>query len=85
MDLCQQVLLCPQLRETKDQLSEAERKESDAVLQARSLAKELESAEGEVSQGRADLKLAFKRIADLQNAMQVRKRVRRIGGSGSGH
>ncbi|XP_043225298.1 unconventional myosin-XVIIIa-like isoform X2 [Amphibalanus amphitrite] len=59
-----------QLRESKDQLSEAERKESDAVLQARSLAKELEISEGEVSQARADLKLAFKRISDLQNAMQ---------------
>ena len=30
-------------------------------------------AEGEVGQARADLKLAFKRIGDLQNAMQVRR------------
>ncbi|XP_037086110.1 unconventional myosin-XVIIIa-like isoform X2 [Pollicipes pollicipes] len=59
-----------QLRESKDELSEAQRKESDAVLQARSLAKELETAEAEASQARGDLKLAFKRIGDLQNAMQ---------------
>lgn len=59
-----------QLRDVREELAESKRHETDASQQLRTLTKQLEHSEAEAVQNRSDLRLALKRIADLQNAIQ---------------
>nr|XP_053639347.1 centrosome-associated protein CEP250-like isoform X8 [Cherax quadricarinatus] len=59
-----------QLREAKEDLSALQQKHTDAVNKKGELEKQLELADSEVITLKSDLKLAFKRIEDLQQAIQ---------------
>lgn len=59
-----------QLREAKEDLSTLQQKHTDAVNKKGELEKQLELADSEVATLKSYLKLAFKRIEDLQQAIQ---------------
>ncbi|XP_025090259.1 unconventional myosin-XVIIIa-like isoform X3 [Pomacea canaliculata] len=59
-----------QLRELRDELAEAQKREMEAVHKSKEQEREVEALEEELAQCRADLKLAFKRISDLQAALE---------------
>nr|XP_045601371.1 unconventional myosin-XVIIIa-like isoform X13 [Procambarus clarkii] len=59
-----------QLREAKEDLSALQQRHTDAVNKKGELEKQLELADSEVITLKSDLKLAFKRIEDLQQAIQ---------------
>lgn len=58
------------IRELKEELNTSLMKESEAIQKKRELEKRLESLEAEAANERTDLKLAKKRIEDLQMALQ---------------
>lgn len=57
-------------REVKEELNKSLLKESEVIIKKRELEKRYEALELEFSTARADLKLAVKRIEDLQSAIQ---------------
>ncbi|KAJ8917234.1 hypothetical protein NQ315_002251 [Exocentrus adspersus] len=59
-----------QLREMKEELNKSLAKESEVVMKKKELEKRCEALEGENSGVRTDLRLALKRIEDLQSAIQ---------------
>ncbi|XP_070204311.1 unconventional myosin-XVIIIa-like isoform X2 [Littorina saxatilis] len=59
-----------QLRELREELADSQKKEMEAAQKFKEREHELESLETELAQCRADLKLAFRRIADLQAALE---------------
>lgn len=59
-----------QLREAKEDLSTLQQRHTDAVNKKNELDKQLELSDSEVITLKSDLKLAFKRIEDLQQAIQ---------------
>ncbi|XP_042238806.1 uncharacterized protein LOC121877237 isoform X2 [Homarus americanus] len=59
-----------QLREAKEDLSALQQKHTDVFNKKGELEKQLELADSEVITLKSDLKLAFKRIEDLQQAIQ---------------
>lgn len=59
-----------QLRDTKEEMSELARKEAEASRKRHELEMDLESLEAANQSLQADLKLAFKRIGDLQAAIE---------------
>ncbi|XP_063604341.1 titin-like isoform X2 [Penaeus indicus] len=59
-----------QLREAKEDLSTFQQRHTDAVNKKNELEKQLELSDSEVITLKSDLKLAFKRIEDLQQAIQ---------------
>lgn len=59
-----------QLRESKEDLSTLQQRHTDAVNKKNELEKQLELSDSEVITLKSDLKLAFKRIEDLQQAIQ---------------
>ncbi|XP_070001516.1 titin homolog isoform X7 [Penaeus vannamei] len=59
-----------QLREAKEDLSTLQQRHTDAVNKKNELEKQLELSDSEVITLKSDLKLAFKRIEDLQQAIQ---------------
>ncbi|XP_032769794.1 unconventional myosin-XVIIIa isoform X2 [Rattus rattus] len=59
-----------QLRDTKEEMSELARKEAEASRKKHELEMDLESLEAANQSLQADLKLAFKRIGDLQAAIE---------------
>ncbi|XP_042862173.1 protein piccolo-like isoform X4 [Penaeus japonicus] len=59
-----------QLRESKEDLSALQQRHTDAVNKKNELEKQLELSDSEVITLKSDLKLAFKRIEDLQQAIQ---------------
>lgn len=59
-----------QLREVREDLATLQQKHTDAVSKKGEVEKQLELAESEVITLKSDLKLAFKRIEDLQQAIQ---------------
>lgn len=59
-----------QLREVKEELNNSLAKESEVIIKKKELEKRCEALEAEASTGRADLKIALKRIEDLQSAIQ---------------
>ncbi|XP_072043844.1 LOW QUALITY PROTEIN: unconventional myosin-XVIIIa-like, partial [Amphiura filiformis] len=59
-----------EMRETKDDLMEIQRKESDASKKKHDLEAEIVDLEEANEKIQSDLKLAFKRIADLQGALE---------------
>ncbi|KAL1779351.1 unconventional myosin-XVIIIa isoform X3 [Sigmodon hispidus] len=59
-----------QLRDTKEEMSELTRKEAEASRKKHELEMDLESLEAANQSLQADLKLAFKRIGDLQAAIE---------------
>lgn len=58
------------LRELKEELNSSLAKESEVILKKKELEKRYEALETETSTARTDLKLALKRIEDLQAAIQ---------------
>ncbi|CAG9818729.1 unnamed protein product, partial [Phaedon cochleariae] len=58
------------LREVKEELNKSLAKESEAILKKKDLEKRCESIEAEAASARTDLRLALKRIEDLQSAIQ---------------
>lgn len=58
------------LREVKEALNESLAKESEVIQKKKELEKRYEALEAETSTARTDLKLALKRIEDLQAAIQ---------------
>lgn len=59
-----------QLREAKEDLAALQQRHTDAVNKKGEVEKQLELADSEVVTLKSDLKLAFKRIEDLQQAIQ---------------
>ena len=59
-----------QLRDAKEDLSTLQQRHTDAVNKKGEMEKQLELADSEVATLKSDLKLAFKRIEDLQQAIQ---------------
>ncbi|XP_018570763.1 unconventional myosin-XVIIIa isoform X3 [Anoplophora glabripennis] len=59
-----------QLREIKEELNKSLAKESEVIIKKKELEKRCESLEAENSTARTDLRLALKRIEDLQSAIQ---------------
>lgn len=59
-----------QLREVREDLATLQQKHTDAVSKKGEVEKQMELAESEVITLKSDLKLAFKRIEDLQQAIQ---------------
>ncbi|XP_076453173.1 unconventional myosin-XVIIIa-like [Babylonia areolata] len=59
-----------QLRDLREELADAQKKEMEASQKFKERENEMETLEAELAQSRADLKLAFKRIADLQAALE---------------
>ncbi|XP_071540833.1 unconventional myosin-XVIIIa-like [Panulirus ornatus] len=59
-----------QLREAKEDLAALQQRHTDATNKKGELEKQLELADSEVATLKSDLKLAFKRIEDLQQAIQ---------------
>ena len=59
-----------QLREAREDLSQVQQRHSDASNKRQELEKQLEISDSEVVTLKSDLKLAFKRIEDLQHAIQ---------------
>ncbi|MPC25354.1 Unconventional myosin-XVIIIa [Portunus trituberculatus] len=59
-----------QLRDAKEDLSTLQQRHTDAVNKKSEMEKQLELADSEVATLKSDLKLAFKRIEDLQQAIQ---------------
>nr|KAF6416536.1 myosin XVIIIA [Molossus molossus] len=59
-----------QLRDTKEEMGELARKEAEASRKKHELEMDLESLEAANQSLQADLKLAFKRIGDLQAAIE---------------
>ncbi|XP_050714026.1 serine/arginine repetitive matrix protein 2-like isoform X3 [Eriocheir sinensis] len=59
-----------QLREAREDLSALQQRHTDAVNKKSEVEKQLELADSEVVTLKSDLKLAFKRIEDLQQAIQ---------------
>lgn len=54
----------------KEELNTSLAKESESILKRKELEKRYEAAESEAATARADLRLALKRIEDLQSAIQ---------------
>lgn len=59
-----------QLREVKEELNNSLAKESEVIIKRKELEKRCEALEGENATARTDLRLALKRIEDLQSAIQ---------------
>ncbi|XP_060534266.1 unconventional myosin-XVIIIa isoform X3 [Cylas formicarius] len=59
-----------QLREVKEELNKSLAKESEVIIKKKELEKRCEALEAEASTTRTDLRLALKRIEDLQSAIQ---------------
>ncbi|XP_043085214.1 unconventional myosin-XVIIIa-like isoform X7 [Puntigrus tetrazona] len=59
-----------QIRDTKEEMTELSKKESEASRKKHELEMDIESLEAANQSLQADLKLAFKRIGDLQAAME---------------
>ncbi|XP_066257814.1 unconventional myosin-XVIIIa isoform X5 [Euwallacea similis] len=59
-----------QLREVKEELNKSLAKESEVIIKKKELEKRCETLEAESATARADLRLALKRIDDLQSAIQ---------------
>ncbi|XP_057663669.1 unconventional myosin-XVIIIa isoform X1 [Diorhabda carinulata] len=59
-----------QLREIKEELNKSLAKESEVIIKKKELEKRCELLEAECSTARTDLRLALKRIEDLQSAIQ---------------
>ncbi|XP_041455725.1 unconventional myosin-XVIIIa-like isoform X2 [Lytechinus variegatus] len=59
-----------EIRELREEQSELQRKESEATQKKHELELEVESLQASHDQVQSDLKLAFKRIADLQRAVE---------------
>lgn len=59
-----------QLRDAKEDLATLQQRHTDAVNKKSEMEKQLELADSEVATLKSDLKLAFKRIEDLQQAIQ---------------
>ena len=59
-----------QLLEVREQLAECKQREEDATHRKHELEKKVDSLEVEFDQSQGDLKLAFKRIADLQATIE---------------
>ncbi|KAL1502507.1 hypothetical protein ABEB36_007641 [Hypothenemus hampei] len=59
-----------QLREIKEELNKSLAKESEVISKKKELEKRCESLEAESSSARTDLRVALKRIEDLQSAIQ---------------
>lgn len=57
-------------RESKDELSKLASKEAEHAQKKKDLEKKNEALEAEAAAARTDLRLALKRIEDLQNAIQ---------------
>lgn len=57
-------------REVKEELNTSLAKESEAMQKRKELEKRYEAAEAEAASARADLRVALKRIEDLQSAIQ---------------
>ena len=62
--------LMRQLRDMKEEHAEVERKEAEASTRKHELEMKVESLEHDFEQSQADLRLAFKRIADLQAVIE---------------
>ncbi|XP_064118351.1 unconventional myosin-XVIIIa-like isoform X3 [Macrobrachium nipponense] len=62
--------LTRQLRDAKEDLSNMQQRYTEAVNKKSELEKQLELSDAEVATLKSDLKLAFKRIEDLQQAIQ---------------
>ena len=62
--------LSRQLREAKEDLSNMQTKHTDVSNKRQEIEKQLELSEAESVTLKSDLKLAFKRIEDLQQALQ---------------
>ena len=62
--------LSRQLRESKEDASNLQQKYTDVFNKRQELEKQLDIADSESSTLKSDLKLAFKRIEDLQQALQ---------------
>ncbi|XP_019760220.2 unconventional myosin-XVIIIa isoform X3 [Dendroctonus ponderosae] len=58
------------VREIKEELNKSLAKESEVIIKKKELEKRCETLEAESSTARADLRLALKRIEDLQSAIQ---------------
>ncbi|KAL8610894.1 hypothetical protein ACOMHN_056749 [Nucella lapillus] len=59
-----------QLRDLREELADAQKKEIEACQKYKERENEVETQEVELAQSRADLKLAFRRITDLQAALE---------------
>ncbi|CAG9854343.1 unnamed protein product [Phyllotreta striolata] len=59
-----------QIREVKEELNVSLAKESEVIIKKKELEKRCESLEAEAATSRTDLRLALKRIEDLQSAIQ---------------
>lgn len=59
-----------QLRDAKEDLAALQQRHTDVVNKKSEMEKQLELADSEVATLKSDLKLAFKRIEDLQQAIQ---------------
>ncbi|KAK7474334.1 hypothetical protein BaRGS_00034382, partial [Batillaria attramentaria] len=59
-----------QLRDLREELAEAQRKELEVAHKYKEQEHEVEALQEELAQCRADLKLAFRRITDLQAALE---------------
>ncbi|CAG9770133.1 unnamed protein product [Ceutorhynchus assimilis] len=59
-----------QLREIKEELNKSLAKESEVIIKKKELEKRCETLEAESSTARTDLRIALKRIEDLQSAIQ---------------
>lgn len=57
-------------REIKEELNISLAKESEGIIKKKELEKRCEALEGEAATSRTDLRLALKRIEDLQSAIQ---------------
>lgn len=62
--------LTRQLREAKEDVGNLQAKLTDSVSKKQEVEKQFELAESEILTLKSDLKLAFKRIEDLQQALQ---------------
>ncbi|XP_064618703.1 unconventional myosin-XVIIIa-like isoform X2 [Lineus longissimus] len=59
-----------QLRDLRDEFDDAQRKEAETSQKKHEIEMRLETLESDFEQSQSDLKLAFKRIADLQAALE---------------
>ena len=59
-----------QARDAKDEYDDVDRKLGEASHKKLQLEKKLESLEDQLDQSQSDLRLAFKRIQDLQSAIE---------------
>lgn len=57
-------------REIKEELNKSLAKESEVIIKKKELEKRCETLEADSSTARTDLRLALKRIEDLQSAIQ---------------